>query len=131
MGKVEQINIENKIWIDDRGWVSDLLSAIGISIKSISDFHIVSIKPGKIRGNHFHKNATEWILFLGGKAILLWRRAGEELVNKIEVAGNSPTLYKIARNIEHSVINYDQCDIYLIAISDNKNRGTVRSAKLV
>jgi UDP-2-acetamido-2,6-beta-L-arabino-hexul-4-ose reductase len=131
MEKVEQINIESKIWIDDRGWVNDLLSAIGISFKSIGDFHIVSIKPGKTRGNHFHKNATEWILFLGGKATLIWRKVGEKLVNKIEVAGNAPTLYKISRNIEHTVINNDQCDIYLIGISDNENRGTVKSAKLI
>ena len=131
MQKVEQIKIENKIWLDDRGWVANLLSVIGISITSIGDFHLASIKPGKIRGNHYHKNATEWILFLGGKVTLLWKKVGRKSVNKIELTGNNPTLYKIPRNIEHTVINNDQFDIFLIAISDNENRGTVKSAKLI
>lgn len=84
MQEVEQINIENKSWPDDRGWVVDLLAAEGISIGSIGDFHITSINPGKERGNHFHKNATEWIFFLGGKATLLWRKVGGKSVNKME-----------------------------------------------
>ena len=85
MHKVEKIPIENKFWPDDRGWVIDLIAAEGISIGSIVDFHIASIKPGKERGNHFHENATEWIFFLGGKATLLWRKVGGKSVNKIEV----------------------------------------------
>ena len=38
---------------------------------------------------------------------------------------------KLLRNIEHTVINNDQCDIYLIGISDNENRDPVKSAKLI
>jgi hypothetical protein len=70
-------------------------------------------------------------LFFGGKATFLWRKIGGKLVNKIEITGNSLNLYKIPQNIEHTVVNNNQSDIYIIAISDTENRGTVKSAKLI
>lgn len=131
MQAIKEIQIENNMWSDDRGWGLDLLTASGRNTKPIGDLHAVSMKPGKIRGNHYHENSTEWILFLGGKAKLIWRKVGGQSINSVIISGLTPTLYEVPPNIEHAIINEDQCDIYLVSMNDMENRGTVKSTKLI
>lgn len=131
MKTIKNIQIENSTWNDDRGWGLNLLAASGRNSKPIGDLHVVSMKPGKIRGNHYHENSTEWVLFMGGKAKLIWREVGCKSINSVMIPGLKPTLYEIPPNVEHAIINEDQHDIYLVSMNDTENRGTVKSTKLV
>jgi oxalate decarboxylase/phosphoglucose isomerase-like protein (cupin superfamily) len=40
--------------------------------KSIDDIGIHSVNPGNERGGHYHKQKTEWLLPLSGKALFIW-----------------------------------------------------------
>jgi len=131
MQLLKKITIQDNLWSDDRGWGINLLNVSGINPKSIGDLHIVSMKPGKVRGNHYHEKATEWILFFGGNAKLTWRELGGKTINEIEVSGLVPTMYRIPPNIEHAVINKSKNDIYLVSINDMEDRGTVKSINLI
>ncbi|ODS32136.1 MAG: hypothetical protein SCARUB_02738 [Candidatus Scalindua rubra] len=50
---------------DDRGWSIKPITDEEIETSKISDIHIVSIRPGAIRGNHYHAYKTESILIIG------------------------------------------------------------------
>lgn len=127
---VEKIELGKNFWSDDRGWGSNLIEPMDISPSSIGDLHVVSIEPEKVRGNHYHTKSTEWILIFGGEAKLFWRDIDDKTAHEITVSGLEPSLYKIPPNIEHSVINKDIHDIYLISFNDSKERGTVRTGSL-
>jgi dTDP-4-dehydrorhamnose 3,5-epimerase-like enzyme len=130
MKTIRKLDIENNMWNDDRGWGLNLLTALERKARPIGDLHVVSLKPGKIRGNHYHEKSTEWILFLGGKAKLIWREVGKKSINSVMISGLTPTLYEVPPNIEHAILNEDQQDIYLMSINDLESRGTVKSTKL-
>ena len=131
MQTVKELHIENNIWRDDRGWGLDLWTALGRNSKLIGDLHVVSMKPGKIRGNHYHKNSTEWILFLGGNAKLIWREVGGRSIKSVMITGLTPKLYEVPPNVEHAIRNEDRHDIYVASINDSENRQTVKSTKLI
>ena len=131
MKEVEKIEIGQRLWSDDRGWGINPVEAIGIESKFIGNIHTVSIKPDKVRGNHYHTKSTEWILFFGGKAKLFWRIKNDKVTHEILVSESKPSLFKIPPNIEHAVINKDKHEIYLISINDSTDRGTVKSESLI
>jgi dTDP-4-dehydrorhamnose 3,5-epimerase-like enzyme len=131
MQTIKKIQIENNMWIDDRGYGLNLLAASGMTSKPIGDLHAVSMKPGKIRGNHYHEKSTEWLLFLGGKAKLVWREVGGNSINSVVISGLTPSLYEIPPNVEHAVINEDQHEIYLVSMNEMEDRRTVKSTGLI
>lgn len=128
---VIKIELADHLWEDDRGWGVNLLHAAGLNTMPVGDLHIVSLKPGKIRGNHYHQTSTEWLLFFGGQAKLLWREAEAQPIHEVEIFEAGPTLYKIPPKVEHAAVNTGGHDIYLSAISDREDRGTVTSVNLI
>ena len=129
--QVEKIEIGKNLWSDDRGLGINPIESTGIESKFIGDLHTVSIKPDKVRGNHYHTKSTEWILLFGGKAKLFWRSIVDKVTHEILVSGLEPSLFKIPPYIEHAVINNDKHDIYLISINDSTDIGTVKSDHLI
>ncbi|HJO55311.1 MAG TPA: hypothetical protein QF423_01415, partial [Candidatus Scalindua sp.] len=69
MGIIQVKEIE--FYQDDRGWCIKPISDDDIEKGIISDIHMVSMKPGAIRGNHYHVNKTENILIIGSTCRLL------------------------------------------------------------
>jgi oxalate decarboxylase/phosphoglucose isomerase-like protein (cupin superfamily) len=130
MRRVEKIEFGKHIWGDDRGWGANPMAPMGMPFGALGDLHVVSIKPGKVRGNHYHPESTEWVLIFGGEARLIWRDLDDKTAHETIVAGSETTLYRIPPKIEHAVINEDSHDIYLISFSDTQKRGTVRAPLL-
>ncbi len=62
--KFYKISINHK---DDRGVISDIIE------KKINSVTYVTIKKGKIRGNHFHKKTVQWNYILSGKVKLFYK----------------------------------------------------------
>ena len=63
MPYVKQLELKHAILKEGRGWIINPLKITDIPGKSSEDLHVVSIKPGAIRGNYHHPDATEWLLF--------------------------------------------------------------------
>jgi dTDP-4-dehydrorhamnose 3,5-epimerase-like enzyme len=77
-------------------------------------FHTVSMEPGTIRGNHFHSQATEWLLFCGGPVLLAWQDPDSETIKKFGIKDNE-TLVIIPPGVKHAVKNVGNQVLYLIA----------------
>ena len=128
---VIKIELGDHLWKDDRGWGVNLLNAAGLNAIPVGDLHVVSMKPGKIRGNHYHQTSTEWLLCFGGEAKLIWREVGAQPQHEVEICDPGPTLCMIPPKVEHAVINTGRHDIYLSAFSDREDRKTVASVDLI
>jgi oxalate decarboxylase/phosphoglucose isomerase-like protein (cupin superfamily) len=77
-------------------------------------FHTVSMEPGTIRGNHFHPQVTEWLLFCGGPVLLAWQDPDSEAIKKI-LFKNNETLVIIPPKVKHAVKNVGDQTLYLVA----------------
>jgi dTDP-4-dehydrorhamnose 3,5-epimerase-like enzyme len=126
MTYVKQLELKHGIFKDGRGWTINPFSIADSSGKSLSDLHLVSMKPGTIRGNHHHPDATEWLLTCGGSASLVWRRVGDDTVNQFLTEGKEPALFEIPPGCEHAIKNLSHDDIYLMAFYDVSSPDVVR-----
>jgi dTDP-4-dehydrorhamnose 3,5-epimerase-like enzyme len=126
MPYVKQLELKEAILKDGRGWTINPLKISDIPAKSLLDLHLVSIKPGTIRGNHHHPDATEWLLTCGGLASLVWRQVGNDKVNQFLTEGEEPTLFEIPPGCEHAIKNLSNDDIYLMVFYDVPSPNVVR-----
>jgi UDP-2-acetamido-2,6-beta-L-arabino-hexul-4-ose reductase len=131
MAEVKRIEAEAGSWGDDRGWEMNPLEAAALLSKALGNLHVVSIKPGCVRGNHYHPNGTEWMLIFGGTARVAWRSNEEGTIQQIKIEeDDGPAFFEVPPNIRHAIMNTSESDIYLVAINDSRDRGTISCPSL-
>lgn len=108
--KIKKLNIH----LDERGWLVEMLKR-NKSKKDIKQIYVATIKPGEIRGNHYHLKRTEWFFIIWGKAELYL----EDLKNKEKVCLNlsskKPKVITIFPKIAQAVKNPSKETIYLVS----------------
>lgn len=127
MPAIKRIDIIENAHNDERGWVTNPLEVAGVSSKTLSNLHIASVKPGCIRGNHYHNHATEWLLIFGGAASFYWRSSEEETIHEEKIKGSDPVSFEIPPGIEHAVINRSGKEIFLMAFRNIADADTIQS----
>ncbi len=130
MDTVKQVKLEKHTWQDERGWGINPLDALGISDGFSGSMHLVSLKPGTVRGKHYHTNATEWIFVFGGKAKIVWKAASSGSIHQIMVGDAEPALFEIPPAVEHAVLNTSMHAIYLTVIYDSHAPDTMHCPAL-
>ena len=128
---MKRIEIKKYSWSDERGWGIEVIEAVELPREKLGNLHIVSLKPGKIRANHFHPDAIEWMLICGGPTKFAWRSCDDNSVNEIVVNGNEPVVFEIPPNTHHAVQNLSENDIYLMAFNNSYKYNTVRCSPLI
>lgn len=131
MIEVKRIGLRDDVWSDERGWGVNPLEAAGFLREPLGDYHVVSIKPGAVRGNHSHSNATEWMLVFGGLAKVVWRSAETRSIHETTTAATGPELFEVPPGVEHAVLNCSEQDIYLVSFSNSNDRETERCSALL
>ena len=112
MKNVEVVNF--KLNEDDRGWVAWPMNEKLLKNGQLSNFHMPSLKPGKIRGNHYHLNRFEYVLILSGlcQALFIDNKTDEKL--DILISDDTPKLFKIAPDTTHAFKNNGQNNIFIL-----------------
>ena len=119
MGIVQVKEIE--FYEDDRGWCIRPISDDDIKDGIISDIHMVSMKPGTIRGNHYHVNKTEHILIIGSTCrVLVVDNNTKEREEKI-LENNEKDLFVIPPGVTHAIENIGNDASYLFCFSHVKD----------
>ncbi len=119
MPEVKRLDAPDTQWSDPRGWGIDPIRAAGPGADISLGVHLVSLRPGTTpRGNHFHRDATEWLLIFGSPGKLIWRATAEGPLNEIDIAGDGPSLFEIPPLVEHAIINTSDSDLYIMAFYD-------------
>ena len=125
MEMLSRVAVRSNAWQDARGWGIKPFEAADIPARLAANLHIVSLKPGAVRGNHYHPEAVEWLLIFGGRAKLLWRSGEAGPIRSMVVEGSEPCLYVIAAGVAHAVVNVSATEIYLAAFNDQASPQTI------
>lgn len=70
-----------------------------------------TIKPGVIRGNHFHSRKVERFCVVRGEAVIRIRQVGEERVREFRVSGASPEFISVPALCAHQIENVGNEDL--------------------
>jgi len=108
---------ETKLKEDNRGWVvwpfpDNILRG------SVANVHIPLLKPGAIRGNHYHLHTREYAMVLAGpcRAVFTDTVTGEH--EEMLFAGDRPVLLRIEPGTAHAFKNEAAHDILLLCFDE-------------
>jgi oxalate decarboxylase/phosphoglucose isomerase-like protein (cupin superfamily) len=130
MDAVKKIDIGEAMWRDERGWGLNPFNAFRLTPEGGWDIHVVSLKPGAVRGNHYHTAGTEWMLICGGPARFLSRSKKEGKIKAMTADGTAPFLIEIPAHVKHAVRNDSAESVYVVVFNDVPSPETVRCPSL-
>ena len=114
---IETIKLDKKE--DRRGWFLKILMNRNITGKKVfGELYLSVVNAGEVRGEHYHKDTTEWFCALKGKGVLnlLDTRTGEK--EQIPLDEDEPLTILVPPDIAHSILNLGHEPLYLLAYSD-------------
>jgi quercetin dioxygenase-like cupin family protein len=114
MAGVEFIDLSGKIKEDPRGFAFfPWQEGVEDPRDLLRTFHLISIAPGQVRGNHLHPGYREYLLTFQGTGVLTWEEAPGK-VRERRLSGNR-TLVRIPPGIAHALGNPGPEILYLLA----------------
>lgn len=84
--------------------------------REIKQISVASIKPGKVRGNHWHLNKTERFLVIGCKAEFYLENPKTEEKIRLKLNPQKPKVITVFPKIAHAVKNIDNKIVYFIEV---------------
>ena len=79
---------------DKRGVIKDIIQ------ENVNSITYITIKKGKIRGNHYHKKTIQWTYILSGKVLLVTKKNNKK---KIKIIMKKGDLILTERNEQHAI----------------------------
>ncbi|MDI6852647.1 MAG: cupin domain-containing protein [Deltaproteobacteria bacterium] len=114
MAAVEFIDLSEEISEDPRGLsFFPFKNRVSRPDVIIPNFHLVSIQPGQVRGNHVHPGHLEWLYPFHGEGDFIWKTTNGGQASR-RIAGHR-VLIRIPPGIAHAVRNVGAQPIYLLA----------------
>jgi oxalate decarboxylase/phosphoglucose isomerase-like protein (cupin superfamily) len=104
---------------DERGVSFSILGELLDSMPKVRDVHISSLRPGAIRGNHYHSVKTEVITVAYVDAWSFYWDMGEGTeVQSRQFVGTGAVAVAVPLNWSHAVRNEGASDLWLFNASD-------------
>jgi len=88
---------------DARGEITDL-----IENEQINAVTIVTFRKGAVRGNHYHKQTTQWNYLMSGRLKFVSQEPGGPVVETLMDAGD---LIVAGPNLRHALIGLEDCSL--------------------
>ncbi|WP_048134642.1 WxcM-like domain-containing protein [Methanosarcina sp. 1.H.T.1A.1] len=108
--------------IREDGWLSELVS-MNYKDDPFNCVHtyMVSVKPGKVRANHYHKKKEEWIALATGKIALHLKNvvSGEGKKVVLDALSETYELIHIPPFVAHAVENICDQEACIVVFSKN------------
>jgi dTDP-4-dehydrorhamnose 3,5-epimerase-like enzyme len=101
---------------DERGFSARPFQ--GISQSSVFNFHVVSLNPGAVRGNHFHPRQKEFIIFLGSQGKLVTVDSVTKDRSETIIEGKGCPLITVPSKVIHAIKNISNQVCYLLCYND-------------
>ncbi len=105
---------------DDRGWSIRPITDEEISAGKIKDIHMVSMRPGAIRGNHYHAYKTEHIFVIGSTCRVVVMDNNTKAREEKIIEQNKKALLVIPPHVTHDIENVGNEMSYLLCYSKVK-----------
>lgn len=104
---------------DNRGLSFSLLSDVLGLMPAVRDVHIASVRPGSVRGNHYHAMKTEVITVVYTDAWSFYWDSGEGTeVQRRQFTGTGAVAVAVPLHWSHAVKNDGRTDLWLFNASD-------------
>ncbi|MEW6387270.1 MAG: cupin domain-containing protein [Thermodesulfobacteriota bacterium] len=114
MTSVAFIDLKEEINADDRGFSFFVFPGrVRKAQDVLRSFHLVSIEPGQVRGNHLHPGHEEWLYPFHGIGVLQWEAPPGQVQERV-VSGNR-ALVRIPPGVAHALKNPGLEILYLLA----------------
>lgn len=98
-----------KMNVDHRGSFTEFVRS-----NERGQFSINITKPGITKGNHWHHTKTEKFVVVSGKALLRFRKIGEEKIIEYHLTGDKIEVVDIPVGYTHSIINEGDTDLVTV-----------------
>ena len=108
--KVKELEIHS----DKRGRLVEMLKRNELK-EDIKQVYVATIKPGHVRGNHYHLKRTEWLFIINGKAELYLEDIKTKEKICLKISSKKPKVITIFPKIAHAVKNPSKEIIYLVS----------------
>lgn len=123
MAGVEFLDLSGEIKEDPRGFVFfPWQEGVKEPRELLRTFHLISIAPGQVRGNHLHHGHREYLLTFHGVGVLIWEEAPGEIRER-RLTGNR-TLVHIPPGVAHALRNPGPEILYLLAWRERAGSGS-------
>lgn len=114
MDAIQFIDLTRELQEDSRGFNFYPLKGRAQKPERLpEDFHLVSIAPGQVRGNHLHPGRWEWLYPFHGTGFFMWEPHPGDLRERM-VSGRR-LLIRIPPGMAHALRNPGPEPLYLLA----------------
>jgi dTDP-4-dehydrorhamnose 3,5-epimerase-like enzyme len=104
---------------DERGASFSLCGEVLDTVPKVRDVHIASVRPGAIRGNHYHSVKTEVITVVYADAwSFYWDTGDGTEVERRQFSGSGAVAITVPLAWSHAVKNEGPSDLWLFNASD-------------
>jgi dTDP-4-dehydrorhamnose 3,5-epimerase-like enzyme len=108
---------------DDRGASFN----VPLPFTDFRECHAATVRPGAIRGNHFHRTRREFLLVLYSDSwTLLWDRGEHTPVEQRTFTGTGAVLMEAPPLCAHAVRNDGNSELQIFSLGDVAEDETVR-----
>jgi oxalate decarboxylase/phosphoglucose isomerase-like protein (cupin superfamily) len=90
-------------------------------LSSVSDLHITTIRPGHVRGNHYHARHKEILIVVHqDRWSLHWDSGSGTASEKRVFTGTGAVVIEISPLASHAIVNDGAKDLLIAGISDSR-----------
>jgi dTDP-4-dehydrorhamnose 3,5-epimerase-like enzyme len=102
---------------DVRGFSFGPPAALFSQLGDVRDLHVMTIRPGRVRGNHYHVAKDEMFLVLHQDAWSLHWSAADGPTNSRAFAGSGGVTIVMPRMLGHAIRNDGAEDLFVVGAS--------------
>lgn len=122
MSKIDQVKvIPRALVIDERGWFLKVIDGHEANLPNhTGEIYLTSALPGHVRGNHYHRETSEWFTIVQGTALLILGDPVTGERREIRLSVGAPQTIFVPAGIGHAFINQADAEVpfLLIAYAD-------------
>jgi len=108
-------NIKENSFFDARGWVANPFQLPGFP-HEFGHLHVVSMNPGTVRGNHYHRTARELLFAFGGDYLIEW--GFDKIDQERAISAGEMFVLEIPPGVMHRIKNVSDSVIYLLSFQN-------------
>ncbi|MEW6142648.1 MAG: hypothetical protein AB1597_05750 [Chloroflexota bacterium] len=106
---------------DERGSSFSVVAKQIEFLGSVLDIHIAMLRPGHLRGNHYHSEHREVIVIIyRDRWSLYWDTGADTQIQQRQFNGNGAVLIEIDQLASHAIKNEGLEDLYVFGLSNKQ-----------